>query len=58
MRAKICDKCNKRSSKKRIIKRFCFMKHFPEYDYFGFDLCGNCENELSGIIDKFFGLKK
>jgi len=57
-RIKKCDKCNRRSCKKRVVKRFCFMTHFPYYNYEGFDLCQDCEKKLDYVLNKFFVVKK
>lgn len=46
MRIKQCDKCEKKETQKRTIKRYCVMTQFPNYDYFGFDLCEDCEKNF------------
>lgn len=51
---KKCDKCGERSLKQGVIKRVCFMIHFPYYDYAGFDLCNSCLNKLEKQIEEFF----
>jgi len=51
---KKCDKCKKRNTQKRIIKRVCFQIHFPYYDYAGFDLCEDCLKKLERNLGRWF----
>jgi len=55
---KKCDKCRKRNTQKRIIKRGCFMLHFPYYNYIGFDLCEDCLIKLEARFNYFFKTTK
>lgn len=47
---KLCDRCLKEEQ----CKRMCLQIHFPYYNYVGFDLCSNCEEELNTLFNEFF----
>jgi len=51
---KRCDRCNIKGKSPTKIKRFNVSRHFPFYDYVGFDLCEKCEEDLAKVFDKFF----
>lgn len=51
---KRCDKCKRLTSKHRIIYRYAIHKHFPYYDYEGFDLCEDCEKKFIKMLRRFF----
>lgn len=51
--AKKCDRCKRKSSKKLKIFRLAIHKHFPYYDYFGFDLCEDCLIKFEKKVERF-----
>jgi len=54
MKAKLkhyCDKCKK----KGYTKRFSVNRQYPNYIYFGFDLCESCETKFMRKIKLFLG---
>ena len=54
MKIKFCDKCEK-SEQETEIKRIAFQTHFPNYDYFGLDLCDKCLTELKVLLADYLG---
>ena len=50
---KKCDKCSARGKHKRF-----FVGTINPYEYNGFDLCRECEQELNELMVKFFEAKK
>jgi hypothetical protein len=55
---KKCDKCGKNQRPDFTIKRAAIHIHFPFYEYFGFDLCPLCLEELDNLLIKFLNLEQ
>ena len=53
---KKCERCGKTSNEVKIF-RFDLHKHYPFYDYEGFDICEDCEVELYNLMNNFLNVE-